>query len=503
MEGNEEREASDMEMIKVLVTNDDGIDAPGIRALVEGLSEYADVYVAAPAEEQSGKSQSITFMREVRAEERDVKGAAAAWAIDGTPADCVIWGISRLAEDGIRPDYVFSGINAGYNSGMAAYYSGTIAGAREGALNGIRSIALSTGDPEAESFGYLLGLLPRLMEMSQKISPRTILNVNAPDIESWAVRGVRIVESAPHGYGIILGFTKTDSGNYQMSGGPAPSDDRMRYDVDWNDEGYVTISPLPTTLSDPVSLMRLNEQTAAANALAVIIDPDESLAAGINKKKRRARFRTNLDKLSRCVYRMDMPVLIAEKAILPAAASSKPADPSAKLKGTSARSELASSNPEAAPAKTKGRSAKHADASSKSACAKKKQPAGMMEEVRRLLPSCETLIHNRPDLWSMPDMYKCMGIIDTDEVFIAGGETHVAVLQTALSFIENGYNVTIIEDCCASASKHDHRLAIERLKDAGCCISTYEAAVMRIAGACEKNIRESVERILKNCQQNP
>ena len=130
-------------MIKVLVTNDDGIDARGLNVLVEALAEMADVYVVAPKDQQSGKSQSITFRRELKADERELKGAVSAWALDGTPADCVMWGIGILAEEGIRPDFIFSGINMGYNNGLAAYYSGTVAGAREGAINGIRSIAPS------------------------------------------------------------------------------------------------------------------------------------------------------------------------------------------------------------------------------------------------------------------------------------------------------------------------------------------------------------------------
>ena len=169
-------------MVKVLVTNDDGIDVHGLTILVEALAQHADVYVVAPKEQQSGKSHSITFMREVTPEERDVKGAVAAWVLDGTPADCVMWAIDYLKDElGIIPDYVISGINLGYNSGLAAYYSGTIAGAREGAINNIRSIALSAGSHKASHFDYMLGLLPQLMEMSDKISPRTILNVNAPD----------------------------------------------------------------------------------------------------------------------------------------------------------------------------------------------------------------------------------------------------------------------------------------------------------------------------------
>ena len=154
-------------MITIFVTNDDGIDSLGLRVLVEALAEHADVYVVAPKEQQSAKSHSITFLREVSVEEREMKGAVAARALDGTPVDCVKWGLGMLDEEGIRPDFVFSGINMGYNTGLAAYYSGTIAAAREGAINDVRSIALSLGSHDAKFFDYLLGLLPRLMDMGQ------------------------------------------------------------------------------------------------------------------------------------------------------------------------------------------------------------------------------------------------------------------------------------------------------------------------------------------------
>ena len=202
-------------MKKVLVTNDDGIDVHGLTILVEALAQHADVYVVAPTEQQSGKSHSITFMREVAPEEHDVKGAVAAWVLDGTPADCVMWAIDYLRDElDMIPDFVISGINLGYNSGLAAYYSGTIAGAREGAINNIRSIALSAGSHEASHFDYMLGMLPQLMEMSEKISPRTILNVNAPDLPSWDIKGVHICEAAPRGYGVRFGFEKMENGNY-------------------------------------------------------------------------------------------------------------------------------------------------------------------------------------------------------------------------------------------------------------------------------------------------
>ena len=300
-------------MPKVLVTNDDGIDAHGLRILVEALSKHADVYVVAPADQQSGKSHSITFLREVTPQERDVKGAVAAWVLDGTPADCVMWAIDYLRdEEGIEPDFVISGINLGFNTGLAAYYSGTVAGAREGAINGIRSIALSVGGQggmEVEHFDYLIGLLPQLMEMSMKLDPGTIISVNAPDIPSWEIKGVRVAETAPRGYGIRFFFEKKKNGNYQMTGGADYLDDNMRYDIDWCAASYVAISPIPTTLSDPEALMRLKGLTQQAECLTLIIDPQEKMPVHL---KDADRLVGKLEKLARAVSRMGMPLIIAE-----------------------------------------------------------------------------------------------------------------------------------------------------------------------------------------------
>lgn len=422
-------------MLKILVTNDDGIEALGLRVLVEALAEHADVYVVAPQEQQSAKSQSITFLREVSAEERELKGAVAAWTLDGTPTDCIMWGIGMLAEEGIRPDFVFSGINMGYNTGLAAYYSGTIAGAREGALNGIRSIALSVGSHQARFFDYVLGLLPRLMEMSRKISPKTVLSVNAPDIPSWDIRGVRVAEAAPYGYGVRFGFHKAESGNYQMGGAPDFTDDRMRYDFDWTEAGYVAISPLPTTLSDPVALMRLKGQTAETECLTVIVDAQQQM---LKRIKKAARFGKNISKLAHAVSRMSMPLLYTESAGL----------------------------------------------------------GGLLPELAPYESEAENVLHIHPDAWTSPDMEKMVSAIDAERVMIAGAASNIELLQTALGFIERGYEVVVIEDCCAASTKSGHKLAMKDLEDAGCRISTLETEVMRLAASCTKQVLDSVKNIL-------
>ena len=427
-------------MLKVLVTNDDGIDAHGLRVLVEALSEHADVYVVAPADQQSGKSHSITFLREVTPQERDVKGAVAAWVLDGTPADCVMWAIDYLEyEEGITPDFVISGINLGFNTGLAAYYSGTVAGAREGAINGIRSIALSVGGQDgmsAEHFDYLIGLLPQLMEMSMQIDPGIILSVNAPDVPSWDIKGVRVAETAPRGYGIRFFFEKKKNGNYQMTGEADYLDDNMRYDIDWCAASYVAVSPIPTTLSDPVALMRLKGLARAADCLTLIIDPQEKMPVHL---KNADRLTNNLEKLTRTVSRMDLPIIVAESYDM----------------------------------------------------------GDILPQIKKYASEAETVRHIHPDVWTSPDLEKFAGAIDCRKVLIAGAATNVELLQTVPGFLRRGYEVVVLKDCCDSADTDGHDLSIKMMEDMGCRISTLETEVMMLAGSCPKQVLNSVKNLLR------
>lgn len=430
----------DIKLPKVLVTNDDGIDAHGLTVLVDALSEHADVYVVAPADQQSGKSHSITFLREVTPHVRDVKGAVAAWVLDGTPADCVMWAIDYLRdEEGVEPDFVISGINLGFNTGLAAYYSGTVAGAREGAINGIRSIALSVGGQggmEVEHFDYLVGLLPHLMEMSMQIDPGIILSVNAPDIPSWDIKGVHVAETAPRGYGIRFFFEKKKNGNYQMTGGADYLDDRMRYDIDWCAAGYVAVSPIPTTLSDPVSLMRLRGFAREAECLTLIIDPQEKMPVHL---KDADRLIGRLEILSRAISRMGMPLITAESYDM----------------------------------------------------------GEMLPQVRKYTAEAENVRHIHPDVWTSPDLEKYVSALDCRKVLIAGAATNVEILQTVPGFLNRDYKVVVLEDCCDSADTRGHELSIKMMEEMGCCISTLETEVMRLAGSCPKPILDSVKNILQ------
>src|SRR5262245_33786454 len=124
-------------MPNILLTNDDGYGAEGLRALQEALEDFATVWVAAPLAEQSGTAQSLTLRRPIVVHSKGARH----WAVDGTPADAVIVALHRLLPE--RPDLVISGINHGANMGENVYYSGTVGAAREAELHHITSMEMS------------------------------------------------------------------------------------------------------------------------------------------------------------------------------------------------------------------------------------------------------------------------------------------------------------------------------------------------------------------------
>ena len=131
--------------MRILLTNDDGIGAPGLAALAKALSTAHEVVVAAPAKEQSGMAHAMTVHRdvEVRAYEGFGKNAVEAWSIDGTPTDCVKIYLEAIAKREEWPELLISGINKGANLGTDVLYSGTVGGATEGYMHGVSAIALS------------------------------------------------------------------------------------------------------------------------------------------------------------------------------------------------------------------------------------------------------------------------------------------------------------------------------------------------------------------------
>lgn len=185
--------------MKILVSNDDGILANGIKALIESISPCHDVYVVAPDRERSAAGHSLTLHTPLRVEEVDAKyGAKRCWMTTGTPGDCVKLAVNAILSDDEKPDLVISGINHGPNLGADILYSGTVSCAMEGAMMGIPSIATSLASMrnEHEDFVFAAEFIAELLNRldTYKIPPKTILNINIPGLEKEDIAGIAITE---------------------------------------------------------------------------------------------------------------------------------------------------------------------------------------------------------------------------------------------------------------------------------------------------------------------
>jgi 5'-nucleotidase len=175
-------------MPNILITNDDGIQAPGLRALVAALADLGTVSVVAPSQERSAAAQSLTLRQPIYCDQV----AEREWAVEGTPADAMILAFHSLLPS--RPDLVVSGINRGGNMGENVYYSGTVGAAMEGAINHVPSVAISVAH-RGKDFDYapaarfVRRLAPLLLE--EGLPPGVLLNVNVPQPWKGAVRITR------------------------------------------------------------------------------------------------------------------------------------------------------------------------------------------------------------------------------------------------------------------------------------------------------------------------
>ena len=233
--------------MNILLTNDDGINAPGLRALVDVFTAAGhSVYICAPDRERSAASHSGTFNRALRADPVDYPGAEAAWAADGTPSDCAALGLF-LAGGSTRLDLAISGINRGMNMGGACIYSGTVGAAMEAAMDGVQALAVSLyidpWKPEQEDYAPAARAALRVAEwMPAHPLPRGVIyNLNVPALPYDEMKGIAPARLAP----VFLdepSFTRTEEG-WRYSGEPARFDDPS-YDVVLCERGWCTLTRL-------------------------------------------------------------------------------------------------------------------------------------------------------------------------------------------------------------------------------------------------------------------
>lgn len=178
--------------MKILLTNDDGIQARGLWHLYDAIKEKHDVTVVAPLHSQSGVGHAFTLSAPLRiGTAPDCKGGKG-WTVNGTPSDCVKMGLTQILK--AKPDVVLSGINEGDNTGVSQHYSGTVGAAREAALWGIHGIATSVSCFEEEHFQFAGGFIASHLEqlLTRKTDGPLFLNINLPNTEIEKIKGVKV-----------------------------------------------------------------------------------------------------------------------------------------------------------------------------------------------------------------------------------------------------------------------------------------------------------------------
>lgn len=187
--------------MRILITNDDGINAPGILALKQALDPLGEVIVIAPERPRSASGHAITLHKPLRIDEVQLLDGSRGWATSGTPSDCVTLGFDVIMEG--QADLVFSGINDGPNLGWDLTYSGTVSAAMEGAILGVPSIAISVaGEGKTFDYGPAASFARYLAERvwERGLEPWTLLNVNVPAVPREQIRGVAITHQGRRQY---------------------------------------------------------------------------------------------------------------------------------------------------------------------------------------------------------------------------------------------------------------------------------------------------------------
>lgn len=247
--------------MRILITNDDGISAPGL-AVAEAIAReiagpQGEVWVVAPAFEQSGVSHCVSYIRPMRLEQLEERR----FAVEGSPADCVLAGLYEILKD-TPPDLILSGVNRGHNVAEDTLYSGTIGGALEGALHGRRAIAMSQyygrpgalGDPFSAARAHGAAVVRRIFDGADW-SPRPyagFYNVNFPPVEAAAVRGLRATVQG-HRLGTTFGVLPQTAPNGRrflwLTHGHGNADAAPGSDARDCHDGYITVTPLSADLT--------------------------------------------------------------------------------------------------------------------------------------------------------------------------------------------------------------------------------------------------------------
>jgi 5'-nucleotidase len=240
-----------IQMTRILITNDDGINSDGLVKLEEALKELGDVYVVAPASEMSGASHSLTLARPLRIRQIDERH----WAIDGTPTDCVTLALNRILSEDQRPHICVSGINHGGNLGDDATYSGTVAGALEATILGVPGLALSLVARDnfdfTEAAAFAVVAARKVLE--EGLPEGTLLNVNLPP---GPIKGVKVTRQGIKNARPVITEHIDPRGKPYFWIGEEYFNANSVEGTDYHavKSGYVSVTPLRSDMTDHLAL---------------------------------------------------------------------------------------------------------------------------------------------------------------------------------------------------------------------------------------------------------
>lgn len=441
-------------MNRFLVSNDDGINAQGIQMLIKRLALYGEVYVFAPSSQRSCMSQSMTLRHSITVEPIDIPNTKAAFISSGTPADCVKFGIQWTSDNGIDIDYVFSGINHGANGGTDIRYSGTMGAAMEGAMSGFRSIALSVFSHEATEFDFILDMIPEIIEISKGLDTHTVLNVNSPNLPKWKIKGVKLTPSGPRSF--LDRFIVVDDGKDDEVTKETYPDGKAEYkykgtlmDFEGTDEaidlgaiagGYATITPIKVDATDYESLIRLNKLNQR-NTICLFMNFQDKLIQRVSNAEsvieRTRRFANCADVLG--LQMMYSKHFAADLGEIPS-------------------------------------------------------------ELSKIFTKAKQINTVSFDIFDVPGFSKDFLFKKGSRIVIAGLEAHASVMQTAMGFIDRGFSVVVLKDCCSSRNEDDMQASMEYLSREGCMITTYETFIYSLIRTSK---HESIDQIRSIINEEP
>jgi 5'-nucleotidase len=249
-------------IMQILLTNDDGIFAPGLAAIYKELARLGDCMVVAPACSKSGASHSVTFTEPLVCNKVEIEGQFTGFSVEGSPADCVKLAFMQLCEK--KPDILVAGINCGANAGINVYYSGTVAAAMEGAFLHIPAVAMSLDRDEPMDFETAAKYCVEILRKLLPVKSGAVYNINIPRLSMGKPKGIKVVTQSNEGFEEYYIRQTNELGQtvFQLAGtlNHTESEDAENTDTNSLAQGYITITALNPDMTEHKKTDELREK---------------------------------------------------------------------------------------------------------------------------------------------------------------------------------------------------------------------------------------------------